>query len=234
VSICAPIRAIARRLELHADPAHDRHHKMDNGKLVRRLPAVARHARVDEPAPATRAHRGDPCRSPDSARSLDVLMTIDDPNQKVGVDEIHAPRGDLIYTRAVHRACTSDAQLNEYYDAKQPGPPPAGDRQSVLAMPSSIRDILVPGAYHDAKVSSYRSTADRIADPRVTAVVKLDTGVILDLHFYFLDLTDHPCWQYFRRRSSTQPLARRRRSSRPTTSAGCDRSSRPAGSRSGT
>jgi hypothetical protein len=31
----------------------------------------------------------------------------------------------------------------------------------------------------------------------MTAVAKLDTSVILDLHFYFLDLDDHPCAAQF-------------------------------------
>jgi hypothetical protein len=44
------------------------------------------------------------------------------------------------------------------------------------------------------RVSSFRPDGtDGSAVPRVTAVVQLSTGVTLDLHFFFLDLSDHPC-----------------------------------------
>ncbi len=35
------------------------------------------------------------------------------------------------------------------------------------------------------------------ATPKVTAVIKLDDATNLDLHFYFLDLGDHPCSDSF-------------------------------------
>jgi hypothetical protein len=68
--------------------------------------------------------------------------------------------------------------------------------QSVLAMPSTPDAPLVAGAYTLAIRSLKPPFAiDSIgtASPEVTAVVKLDASVILDLHFYFLDLDDHPC-----------------------------------------
>jgi hypothetical protein len=103
---------------------------------------------------------------------------------------------ELIYT-APCIACSSDTRLNQYYDPKNLVRHMPDNGQSVLAMPSSPRDFLITGAY-EVEVSSFRSDGGTgSAIPHVTAVVKLDVGVILDLHFYFLDLTDHPCWQNF-------------------------------------
>src|SRR6185437_1424555 len=68
--------------------------------------------------------------------------------------------------------------------------------QATLAIPSSPATLLVPGAY-TMTVSSLRppyTTSDvGTATPRVTAVLKLDTSVLLDLHFYFLDFDEFPC-----------------------------------------
>jgi len=47
-------------------------------------------------------------------------------------------------------------------------------------------------------VSSFRTNGlVGSAIPRVTAILKMDTAVNLDLHFHFLDLTDHPCADSF-------------------------------------
>ncbi|HEY0478580.1 MAG TPA: hypothetical protein VGD37_13740 [Kofleriaceae bacterium] len=67
--------------------------------------------------------------------------------------------------------------------------------RSVLLMPSipSPGELKAPGAYQ-VEVSSFWSTgAPGSAVPHVTAVVRLGTGNMLDLHFFFLDLSDHPC-----------------------------------------
>jgi hypothetical protein len=69
--------------------------------------------------------------------------------------------------------------------------------QSVLVMPSSPSVALEAGSYL-LTVSSLRASPDGTdvpgtATPAATAVVKLDSSIILDLHFYFLNLDDHPC-----------------------------------------
>jgi hypothetical protein len=135
---------------------------------------------------------------PDSARSVSVVMSVDDPNQAVGAAKVDAPDGTQLYAKPCPAGtinCTSDQSEDEYFmNATRHLPAPG---QSVLAMPSSTQDLLQPGTYR-VKVSSFRadgSTGSSI--PHVTAVVKVDSGVILDLHFYFLDLDDHPCWTSF-------------------------------------
>jgi hypothetical protein len=65
--------------------------------------------------------------------------------------------------------------------------------QSVLELPGIGGAPLEPGAY-PIKVSSFRPNGSMgSAIPRITAILKMDTAVLLDLHFYFLDLEDHPC-----------------------------------------
>jgi hypothetical protein len=65
-----------------------------------------------------------------------------------------------------------------------------------MVIPSSPATDIVSGAYA-MTVSSLSSASNGLvtgtATPTVTAVAKLDNGAQLDLHFFFLDFTDHPC-----------------------------------------
>jgi hypothetical protein len=65
--------------------------------------------------------------------------------------------------------------------------------QSVLAIPSSPSFPLQAGVYTLDASSLRPDLVAGSAIPKLTVVAKLDTGVILDLHFHFLDLSDHPC-----------------------------------------
>jgi len=66
--------------------------------------------------------------------------------------------------------------------------------RSVLLMPSiASRGELKPGAYQIEVSSFWPDNSPGSAIPRVTAVVRIGTGQELDLHFFFLDLSDHPC-----------------------------------------
>jgi hypothetical protein len=127
---------------------------------------------------------------PDTARSVSVTMTVDDPNQRVGAAYVFDPDGkklvdtdedetdpELFYTRSVrHRL---------------------GLAESVLAMPASPEAPLAPGAY-TLRIQSRRvPTGAGTATPSATAVVKLDSSATLDLHFYFLNLDEHPCGAAF-------------------------------------
>src|SRR4029079_641716 len=76
-----------------------------------------------------------------------------------------------------------------------------GFGQSVLAIPSGVPSTssqvsavaLTRGIYR-INVSSFRSNdTDGFAVPTITAVVQIDSERRLDLHFFFLDLADHPC-----------------------------------------
>ena len=127
---------------------------------------------------------------PALAQSIAVTMHVDDANQMVGVTHLTAPDGTKLLDSA-------DGFFNDPV-RHQPA-----HVQSVLALPSSPDTLLVqntntlmPGAY-TMTVRSLKPPFDAssigTATPTVTAVVKLDASVILDLHFYFLNFEDHPC-----------------------------------------
>ncbi|MGE0546489.1 MAG: hypothetical protein AB7O24_03385 [Kofleriaceae bacterium] len=141
---------------------------------------------------------------PSAARSAQLTMTIDDVAQKVGAQTIVSPGGTVIYDKPCDpqnpvtpmENCTERDAADMYYDEHQKVRhlPLAG--QSTLEIPIGVppnEQLLVPGPYR-IKVSSFRSNGTAgSAIPRLTAVAKLDSSVTLDLHFYFLDLDDHPC-----------------------------------------
>ena len=133
---------------------------------------------------------------PDAARSVALVMSVDDPSQKVGVSSVLSPAGKRIYSMPCSPLlpsdlpCDQDSSLEAYFTSVVRHQPGFG--QSVLAMPSGDK-ALFPGVYR-VEVSSFRSNdAPGFGVPRVTAVVQFDSSGILDLHFFFLDLTDHPC-----------------------------------------
>lgn len=119
---------------------------------------------------------------PDSARSVAVTFSVDDPDQLVGAEKVVAPDGTEVVSAG-----------NYYTD-------PVRHRvelgQSVLAMPSSPDAPLQAGEYTLSVVSMHGTTSGT-ATPTATAVIKLDSSVILDLHFYFLNLDEHPCAEKF-------------------------------------
>jgi hypothetical protein len=142
---------------------------------------------------------------PSIARSVELVMSIDDPTQKVGAKSVLSPMGARIYTvpcspLSPTEPCSPTAALDQYFgsqDATLEGRNklrhlPATN-QSVLLIPSGSAVPIETGDYV-VRVSSFRPNGtDGSAVPRVTAVIQLSTGVTLDLHFFFLDLSDHPC-----------------------------------------
>jgi hypothetical protein len=138
-----------------------------------------------------------PLPVPATARSVSVLFTVDDPNQRVGATHITAPANIQILSPS------SDYYGNQHVRHR----PEYGE--SVLAMPISPGPAsqLQTGVYSLNVRSERLSTAPTCtqppcyiqgtATPKVTAVVKVDDAAILDLHFYFLNLDDHPCGDKF-------------------------------------
>jgi hypothetical protein len=142
---------------------------------------------------------------PEAAASVEVVMTVDDVSQKVGASSVLSPGGRRSYSMPCSPESSSGTTcdpLFEFFTNKVRHQPAFG--QSVLAIPSGITSSsltpptseaapLTPGIYR-IQISSFRSddTAG-FAVPRVTAVVQFDASGTLDLHFFFLDLTDHPC-----------------------------------------
>jgi hypothetical protein len=87
--------------------------------------------------------------------------------------------------------CAPITALDQFYTRPIRHLPDFG--QSVLLIPSGTSGPIGPNVYR-VDVSSFRANnAPGSAIPRVTAVVQLSAGAILDLHFFFLDLADHPC-----------------------------------------
>ncbi|MGE0396090.1 MAG: hypothetical protein AB7T06_05115 [Kofleriaceae bacterium] len=141
---------------------------------------------------------------PTGARSATVVFRVDDPAQIVGARNVWAPSdefGSPSYDKPcvpqgpADPQCNTTLALEEFYRNPLRHQPEAG--QSVLQIPSSSAAPLEPGAYRIA-VSSFRPNGlVGSAIPRVTAILKMDTAVNLDLHFHFLDLDDHPCEDAF-------------------------------------
>ena len=138
---------------------------------------------------------------PDAARSAELVMTIDGVNQRVGASNIQSPLPDAtrLYSPPCSPpggGCTPVEALDRYY--KNPIRHLPLPVESVLTFPSGPTLALETGVYR-VQVSSFRSDGSvGTAIPRVTAVIRLDTEDLttdrfLDLHFYFLDLSGHPC-----------------------------------------
>jgi hypothetical protein len=140
---------------------------------------------------------------PASARSVSMLFTIDDPNQRVGVTDLVVPAFDSCAAPPCDVLDAFDYYTNPFVRHRtEPG-------QSVLTMPISPAPSsqLRTGVY-SMRVMSQRPSlcgpmelppcvTQGTATPTVDAVIKVDDGAILDLHFYFLNLDDHPCGEKF-------------------------------------
>jgi hypothetical protein len=131
---------------------------------------------------------------PSTARHASLVMTVDDSSQKVGAVSVFSPLGQRLYRPCPALDaddCPPEQALAQFYDNKVRHQPATAF--SVLSIPSSPSVELETGAYR-VKVSSLRLPGTQgTAIPTVTGVVRIGTGTLLDLHFYFLDLTDHPC-----------------------------------------
>lgn len=174
---------------------------------------------------------------PSAAESAELVMSVDDPGQKVGAVTVLDPCGCTRYNVPCSFSAPSDPKTctdliadDQFYsrDPAAPGSVPissgiAGDAasnicsspltcsagggamvnhfrhipafgSSVLLMPSIPHNgELLPGAYQIQVSSFWPDNSPGSAVPHVTAVVRLGTGNRLDLHFFFLDLEDHPC-----------------------------------------
>jgi hypothetical protein len=98
------------------------------------------------------------------------------------------PTGTSIYTLP---ALTEPQHTIDYY--ANPLRHDLAPGLSVIEMPSSPSLPLLPGAYR-MTIGSFRPNGQPASEtPRATVYAKLDTGTILDLHFYFLALDGHPC-----------------------------------------
>jgi hypothetical protein len=136
---------------------------------------------------------------PGGARSAQLVMTIDDPNQKVGAQSVLSNSGERLYrlpctpSSAPDSTCDAVASQDDYFRNQIRHRPGFG--QSVLLIPSISSPEPKPGMYR-VQVSSFRANdTTGSAIPQVTAVVQFspEGQMSLEAHFFFLDLADHPC-----------------------------------------
>lgn len=126
---------------------------------------------------------------PSSAQSLSLAMSVGDDSQLVGASYVGSPSGEKLFDRNER-----DPELNNKLRHR------ALPTLSVLQIPSSSAAKLEPGAY-DFGLSSLRPNGTTgSATPRLKASIrtgaKSDTPM-LQLHFHFLELDDHPCKSKF-------------------------------------
>lgn len=120
---------------------------------------------------------------PGNARGVALMMTVADATQLVGAKQIRGPGGQTLYT---YPTSTAAYYANPIRHAPAPG-------ISVITLPSSSSVPLEAGAYA-LTLGSFRANGSPASDtPRAVVVAKLDTGTVLDVHFHFVDLTEHPC-----------------------------------------
>jgi hypothetical protein len=132
---------------------------------------------------------------PSGAHSASVVFSVDDLAQRVGAQSVYSPSGVPLY---VPCSVTQDQDcdpVSDFFKHTLRHQPLFG--QSVIALPSTPSVPLETGAYR-VHMSSYRPNGTTgSAIPRVTAVVRIDSAVLLDLHFNFLNLEDHMCESTF-------------------------------------
>jgi hypothetical protein len=172
---------------------------------------------------------------PSDAVSAELVLSVDDPGQKVGVQSVLDPCGCTRYTvpcsflpPSARGTCTDLIAADQFYsqdpgsgfvpssrvtsDAPgsicgtpvtcNPDGNPMVNRfrhipafgRSVLLMPSIPHlGEITNGAYQIQVASFSPDNSPGSAIPHVTAVIRIGIGDTLDLHFFFLDLDEHPC-----------------------------------------
>lgn len=137
---------------------------------------------------------------PGGAKHASLVMSVPEPNV-VGAVRVDPPFGEgFIYQMCPDpnsTTCDGDEFTEQYFKNRVRHHTESGT--AVLAMPSSeaAEDELQPGAYRISLSSFTKQPFNKLgpstAVPSLTAVVRMDDSEDLDLHFYFLDLDDHPC-----------------------------------------
>ena len=184
---------IPRRIGVEKQQARYRGCLQAHGSVRWSIPIHSANEEVELPVPA-------------SARSVSVLFSVDDPKQAVGATTLYPP--NLECPPGSSLPCDVLSEFDYYQN------PWARHRleygESVLAMPiePSPAAQLRTGVYRMRVQSKRPGTlcpplepppclVQGSATPSITSVVKVDDAAILDLHFYFLNLDDHPCGSAF-------------------------------------
>jgi hypothetical protein len=128
---------------------------------------------------------------PSAAQSAQLVMTVDDRAQRVGLASMTSPSMAVMYLPPCPLSEPGCDPIEDFYKYPVRHTPLLG--QSTISLPSTPSVPIETGIYL-ANVSSYRNNGlFGSAIPRVTASVRIDSAVLLDLHFYFLNFEDHMC-----------------------------------------
>lgn len=120
---------------------------------------------------------------PTTAVSFTAVLEVADPFQRIGATFLEDPVGNDLYKLPV------DAE--EFFANRVRHVPAPG--VSTIKVPGSPQEPLKPGAYA-LSIGVFRDDGGPPSTARrVRIVEKLGLGTVLDLHFYFADLRDHPC-----------------------------------------
>ena len=121
---------------------------------------------------------------PSTARSMVLVFEAPSPTLSIGAGLLRNPRDQVIYR-------LPDLEEAYYLNLVRHAPRPG---ISVLEVPSSTAAPLIAGIY-TVTVLTYRDTPlqPSTSRSRLRVVEKLGSAARLDVHFYFRDLTDHPC-----------------------------------------
>lgn len=130
-----------------------------------------------------------PILVPSDTQSIAIVSSVDDDVHRVGATRVVGPDGSLLFN-----GDSSPEQLvaNRIRYIRQ-------RRISTMLIPNSDHPELVPqtGIYQVYMEASLPLFGQGTAIPEVTVFYKMDKSRTLDLHFYFLDLADHPCEAQF-------------------------------------
>ena len=132
---------------------------------------------MDEPASTLRVP------VPQHARSVALVTEVDEPDQLVGASRVLAPDGSPLYL--------APTTIEEFY--ANPIRYQPGRGVSTLFLSNTTSVPLELGVYEVDVASRLELGAPGTAVPKVRVFYKLDGSAVLDLHFHFLDLAEHPC-----------------------------------------
>lgn len=120
---------------------------------------------------------------PASARSFAMVSTADDDIHTIGAVRVESPTGILLHD-GVSTVEERENDAIRYFRNR---------RVSTLMVPNRDTLELETGFYQVDVEASLGQLGIGTITPEVTVFYKLDDRRNLDLHFYFLDLEDHPC-----------------------------------------
>jgi hypothetical protein len=120
---------------------------------------------------------------PSTAIAMAAVMEVGDPFQRIGATLINDPSGNEVYTLPIDRMAFFRNRVRH-----EPAP-----GISAFKIPGSPDEPLQAGAYKLSLGVFNDGGGEPSRDRRLRVVEKLGLGAALDLHFYFTDLSGHPC-----------------------------------------